>query len=406
MKCRHCSSELDLACLDLGTAPPSNSYLTRAQLSLPESYFPLRLLLCQSCYLVQTEDFAQRESLFTEDYAYFSSYSSSWLAHAQAYVQAMQERFSLNTESLVAEIAANDGYLLQYVKAQGIPCYGIEPTTSTAAVAKQRGIAIIEEFFGETLGSQLREQGKQADLIAANNVLAHVPDINDFVRGFACLLKPKGVATFEFPHLLNMVQQNQFDTAYHEHYSYLSLTAVQKIFEANGLQVFDVEQLNTHGGSLRVYAQTGTYHTMSERVADCLQQEKKVGMLGRDFYLGFQSNAERAKYTFVETLINYKKNGFKVVGYGAAAKGNTLLNFSGLRSDLIQFVADKNPQKQNKFLPGSRIPIVDVSNIAVLKPDRIILFPWNLKSELVSELSYVRDWGCKFVLAIPDLYEL
>ncbi len=401
MKCRHCSSQLDVACLDLGTAPPSNSYLTQAQLSLPESYFPLRLLLCESCFLVQTEDFAQRESLFTEDYAYFSSYSSSWLAHAQSYVQAMQQRFSLNADSLVVEIAANDGYLLQYVQAQGIPCYGIEPTTSTAAVAKQRGIAIVEEFFGEALGRHLREQGKQADLIAANNVLAHVPDINDFVRGFACLLEPTGVATFEFPHLLNMVQLNQFDTAYHEHYSYLSLTAVKKIFEANGLRVFDVEPLSTHGGSLRVYAQNGTHHAISERVADCLKQEQMAGMLGRDFYFDFQDNAERVKYALLEQLIQFKRDGLSVAAYGAAAKGNTLLNFAGVRSDLMQFVVDKNPQKQGKYLPGSRVPIVDIEYLKQQRPDRIIIFPWNLEQEITQELFFVREWGARFVIAIP-----
>ena len=403
MKCRHCSSQLDVACLDLGTAPPSNSYLTQAQLSLPESYFPLRLLLCESCFLVQTEDFAQRESLFTEDYAYFSSYSSSWLAHAQAYVLAMQQRFSLNADSLVVEVAANDGYLLQYVQAQGIPCYGIEPTTSTAAAATQRGIEIIEEFFGETLGSHLSEQGKQADLIAANNVLAHVPDINDFVRGFAKLLKSNGVATFEFPHLLNMVQLNQFDTAYHEHYSYLSLTAVKKILEANGLSVFDVEQLSTHGGSLRVYAQSGTHHVISERVADCLKQEKEAGMLGRDFYLSFQNNAERAKYALLEQLIQFKRDGLSVAAYGAAAKGNTLLNFAGIRTDLMQFVVDKNPQKQGKYLPGSRVPIVDVAYLKQQRPDRIIIFPWNLEQEITQELTFVREWAAKFVIAIPHL---
>jgi 2-polyprenyl-3-methyl-5-hydroxy-6-metoxy-1,4-benzoquinol methylase len=403
LKCRHCSSQLDVACLDLGTAPPSNSYLTQAQLSLPESYFPLRLLLCETCFLVQTEDFAQRESLFTEDYAYFSSYSSSWLAHAQAYVRTMQQRFLLNADSQVVEIAANDGYLLQYVQAQGIPCYGIEPTTSTAAVAKQRGIEIIEEFFGEVLGNDLREQAKQADLIAANNVLAHVPDINDFVRGFACLLKPTGVATFEFPHLLNMVQLNQFDTAYHEHYSYLSLTAVKKIFEANGLRVFDVEQLSTHGGSLRVYAQNGTHHAISERVTDCLEQEQMAGMLGRDFYLGFQDNAERVKYALLEQLIQFKRDGLSVAAYGAAAKGNTLLNFAGVRTDLVQFVVDKNPQKQGKYLPGSRVPIVDIDHLKQQRPDRIVIFPWNLEKEITQELSFVREWGAQFVIAIPHL---
>lgn len=403
MKCRHCSSQLNLACLDLGTAPPSNSYLTQAQLSLPESYFPLRLLLCDSCFLVQTEDFAQRESLFTEDYAYFSSYSSSWLAHAENYVQTMQQRFGLTDQSTVVEVAANDGYLLQYVQARGIPCYGIEPTTSTAAVAKQRGIAIIEEFFGDALGHRLQAQGKQADLIVANNVLAHVPDINDFVRGFARLLKPTGVATFEFPHLLNMVKLNQFDTAYHEHYSYLSLTAVKKIFETNGLFVFDVEQLSTHGGSLRVYAQVAQYHAVSERVAACLAQEAAAGMLTLAFYQGFQQSAEQAKYALIEQLIQFKRTGLTVAAYGAAAKGNTLLNFAGVRADLLSFVVDKNPQKQTKFLPGSRVPIVDLEHLKQHQPDRIIIFPWNLEYEITQELAFVREWGAQFVIAIPSL---
>lgn len=403
MKCRHCSSQLNLACLDLGTAPPSNSYLTQAQLSLPESYFPLRLLLCESCFLVQTEDFAQRESLFTEDYAYFSSYSSSWLAHAENYVQTMQQRFGLTDQSMVVEVAANDGYLLQYVQARGIPCYGIEPTTSTAAVAKQRSIEIVEEFFGEALGHRLQSQGRQADLIAANNVLAHVPDINDFVRGFARLLKPTGVATFEFPHLLNMVKLNQFDTAYHEHYSYLSLTAVKKIFEANGLFVFDVEQLSTHGGSLRVYAQVAQHHAISERVAACLAQEAAAGMLTPAFYQGFQQSTEQAKYALIEQLIQFKRAGLTVAAYGAAAKGNTLLNFAGVRADLLSFVVDKNPQKQMKFLPGSRIPIVDLEHLKQHKPDRIIIFPWNLEHEITQELAFVREWGAQFVIAIPSL---
>jgi len=403
LKCRHCSSQLDLACLDLGTAPPSNSYLTQAQLSLPESYFPLRLLLCQSCLLVQTEDFAQRESLFTEDYAYFSSYSSSWLTHAKNYVQAMQQRFGLTTDSVVVEVAANDGYLLQYVQALGIPCYGIEPTSSTAAMARQRGIEILEVFFGESLAIQLGQLGKQADLIAANNVLAHVPDINDFVRGFAKLLKPTGVVTFEFPHLLNMVQLNQFDTAYHEHYSYLSLTAVKRIFEANGLFIFDVEQLTTHGGSLRVFAQTSSHHLISDRVADCLQQEEMAGMLGHDFYRRLQSDADRAKYALLEQLIQFKREGLTVAAYGAAAKGNTLLNFAGVRGDLIQYVVDKNPQKQGKYLPGSRLPIVDIDYLKQQRPDRIIIFPWNLEQEITQELSFVRSWGAQFVIAIPEL---
>lgn len=403
MKCRHCHVELQHLCLDLGTAPPSNAYLTRERLSAPEIYYPLRLLFCEQCYLVQTEDFAQRESMFDEDYAYFSSYSSSWLQHAQQYVADMCARFALDGQSMVVEIAANDGYLLQYVKEREIPCYGIEPTASTAYAARQKGIHIVEQFFGQSLATELCAQGRQADLMVANNVLAHVPDLNDFVSGFALLLKPDGIATFEFPHLLNMVQSNQFDTAYHEHFSYLSLTAVKHLFDRHGLHLFDVESLPTHGGSLRVYAQTGQAHALSDNVAYHLKREQDAGMHQLDFYLNFQAQAIQAKNALLAYLLACQEQGLCVAAYGAAAKGNTFLNFAGIRGDLIRFVVDKNPQKQGKYLPGSRIPIVDVEFLKQHKPQRIVIFPWNLEKEIVEELSFVREWQAQFVVAIPQL---
>ncbi|MFZ6692470.1 methyltransferase domain-containing protein [Undibacterium sp. SXout20W] len=406
MKCRHCQAQLGHTFLDLGTAPPSNAYLKPDQLHAAEVWLPLRLLVCDQCWLVQTEDFTGRESLFDEDYAYFSSYSSTWLRHAEQYVIAMQERFGLHGGHCVVEVAANDGYLLQYVKRAGIPCFGIEPTASTAAAARERGLDIISEFFGQTLAQSLADQGRQADLIAANNVLAHVPDINDFVSGFATLLQPSGVATFEFPHLLRMVQGLQFDTAYHEHYSYLSLTAVQHIFAANGLTVFDVEELPTHGGSLRVFAQrTDTCaHIVQKSVADLLAMEDQAGMRNLSFYAGFQEKAEKIKYDVLSYLIDCKRKGLRVAAYGAAAKGNTLLNFAGIRSDLLGYVVDANPNKQLKFLPGSRIPIRDQLALMRDLPDIILILPWNLCDEIIRDLNEVCVWEPKFVVAIPEIH--
>ncbi len=403
MKCRHCASELRLPFLDLGSAPPSNAYLTETDLRASEVWFPLRLLVCESCWLVQTEDYAGRETLFTDHYAYFSSFSTSWLAHAEHYVKAMVQRFGLNKESQVVEIAANDGYLLQYVKVVGIPCYGVEPTAGTAASARAKGIAIIERFFGVELADELARTGQQADLLVANNVLAHVPDINDFVAGFARLLKSQGVATFEFPHLLSMVQENQFDTAYHEHYSYLSLTVVEHIFALNGLSVFDVEKLPTHGGSLRIFAQrsdSGT-HAVTRNVAQLLKTEADAGMAAATFYSGFQNRAEKAKDDLLAFLIEAKNQGLKVAAYGAAAKGNTLLNFAGVRPDLLPYVVDRNPAKQGKFMPGSRIPVVDEAHLKVHQPDRILILPWNLRQEVMAQLAYARKWGGQFVTAVP-----
>ena len=405
MKCRHCHAELKLKVIDLGSAPPSNAYLTVEKLQNPEKWFPLRVLVCEQCWLVQTEDFAQADELFDADYAYFSAFSSSWLAHSERYVTDMVQRFSLHEQSHVVEVAANDGYLLQYVKARGIPCTGIEPTASTAKAARAKGIDIIEEFFGVNLAKQLVTEGKQADLTAANNVLAHVPDINDFVAGFAVLLKPGGVATFEFPHLLNLIELNQFDTIYHEHFSYLSLTAVQHIFAVNGLTVFDVQELPTHGGSLRVFAQrteTGS-QVISDQVHLLLQKEERAGMLTTAYYAGFQRKAEKVKDDFVAFLIEAKRQGKTVAAYGAAAKGNTLMNFAGIRPDMISYVVDKNPSKQGKFMPGSRIPIVSEDTIQEEHPDFVVILPWNLRDEIMQQLAYIRECNGKFITAVPVL---
>jgi SAM-dependent methyltransferase len=374
-------------------------------LHAPEKYFPLRVLVCTRCWLVQTEDYAGADELFSADYAYFSSFSTTWLKHAEQYIADMTQRFALSARSHIVEVAANDGYLLQYAKARGIPCLGIEPTNSTAVAARAKGIDIVEEFFGVKLARQLVEQGKQADLTAANNVLAHVPDINDFVGGFAVLLKPAGVATFEFPHLLNLIEQNQFDTIYHEHYSYLSLTAVNAIFEANGLNVFDVEELPTHGGSLRVYAQrkdSGVQQS-SQNVGQLLRREAAAGVSGISFYAGFQAKANKVKNDLLVFLIEAQRSGKSVVGYGAAAKGNTLLNYAGIRSDLLPYVVDRNPAKQDKFLPGCRIPIVAEAQIKQTKPDYVVILPWNLRSEVAEQLGYIREWGGQFVTAVPKL---
>ena len=405
MKCRHCAVPLELTLVDLGSAPPSNAYLTAQTLHAPETWFPLRVLVCEQCWLAQTEDFARADDLFDAEYAYFSGFSSSWLAHCERYVSDMAARFGLGAGSHVVEVAANDGYLLQYVKARGIPCTGIEPTASTAAAARARGIPIVEDFFGVRLAKELAAQGRQADLMAANNVLAHVPDINDFAAGFAHLLKPQGVATFEFPHLMRLVAENQFDTIYHEHFSYLSLGTVSRIFAGAGLAVFDVEELPTHGGSLRVYAQRadGGRQPRSGRVDALLRREAQAGMLETDFYADFQARTDKVKNDFLAFLLEMKREGKRVAAYGAAAKGNTLLNYAGVRPDLIPFVVDRNPAKQGKFLPGSRIPIVGEERLKEARPDCIVLLPWNLREEVMAQLAYARAWGARFVTAVPVL---
>jgi len=405
MNCRHCDTPLVLPFVDLGAAPPSNAYLTKKALTRREIHYPLKVMVCGNCRLVQTEDTADAGELFDAEYAYFSSFSPSWVKHAETYIDAMVKRFRLGPESHVVEIAANDGYLLQFVKQRAIPCTGVEPTASTAAAAREKGIEIVEEFFGVELAEKLVANGKQADLTAANNVLAHVPDINDFVAGFTRLLKPAGVATFEFPHLLNLLRENQFDTIYHEHFSYLSLTAVNRIFAKNGLTIFDVQTLPTHGGSLRVFARRtdGDPRVISQAVADTLESEKLAGILEDNAYTDFQAKADKVKDDLVAFLIATKRAGKRVAAYGAAAKGNTLMNYAGIRPDLISFVVDLNPAKQNKFMPGSRIPIVAEIRVREDKPDFIVILPWNLRDEVIGQLQYIREWGGQFVTAVPEL---
>ncbi|MES2819761.1 MAG: class I SAM-dependent methyltransferase [Pseudomonadota bacterium] len=404
MNCRGCATPLSLPLIDLGTAPPSNAYLRADQLDQAESWVPLKVMVCQHCWLVQTEDYRAADSLFDADYAYFSSYSTTWLAHAERYVAQMAERFGLDAQSRVVEIAANDGYLLQYVARRGIPCLGVEPTASTARAARDKGLEIRELFFGEQTAQALVEEGWSADLMAANNVLAHVPAINDFLKGFATLLKPAGVATFEFPHLLRLMAEQQFDTLYHEHYSYLSLTTVQQLCQRNGLALFDVEALPTHGGSLRVYVQraAGPQQTLPA-VAELLAREEAAGVRTAAFYSSLAPAAEGIKHQLLAFLLRAKAEGKRVVGYGAAAKGNTLLNFAGVRPDLLAWVADANPHKQGKFMPGSRIPIVAPERIAQERPDYVLVLPWNLLEEVTAQLAEVRGWGGQFVVAVPGL---
>ena len=403
MKCRHCNTELKHTFIDLGSSPPSNAFRTKKALNKPEAWYPLKVMVCDCCWLVQTEDFVRADEMFSMDYAYFSSFSTSWLNHAKSYVDSITSRFNLDESSTVVEIAANDGYLLQYVKNKGIACYGIEPTHNTAKAARDKGIEIIEDFFNATKAEQLVKQGRQADLIVANNVLAHVPDINGFVKGFSILLKANGVSTFEFPHLLNLIEKYQFDTIYHEHYSYLSFTTTCAILKSNGMTVFDVEEIKTHGGSLRVYAQrsdTGK-QLVSKSVSELQKKENEIGISSIQFYEGFQKKAEHIKLEFLSFLTKTKQSDKKVVGYGAAAKGNTLVNFSGVGPDLLSYVVDKNIEKQGKYMPGSHIPIVEESRLKLDQPHYVIIFPWNIQQEVMEQLKYIQDWEGKFVTFIP-----
>lgn len=407
MNCRHCQAPLNLTFLDLGHAPPSNAYLSPAEIAAPELYFPLRLFVCEECWLVQTEDYARADELFSADYAYFSSISKSWLEHAARYVEMISGRLALGAESFVIEIASNDGYLLKNFVAAGVPCLGIEPTASTAAAAEKLGVPVLREFFGSELGLRLAGEGKQADLILGNNVFAHVPEINDFTAGMKRALKPGGTITLEFPHLMRLIEQTQFDTVYHEHFSYLSLYTVCRIFEKAGLQVFDVEELPTHGGSLRVYgchAEEG--RGRSAAVIRLLEQEGRRGMRSLSPYRDFQGRADRVKDDLVSFLLEQKRQGRKVVAYGAAAKGNTLLNYAGVKPDLLPYVCDAAPSKQGKFLPGSHIPVLPPEALKTLKPDVVLVLPWNIADEVVQLHGYVREWGGKFATAVPTLQEL
>lgn len=405
MECRFCKHHVTTEFADLVNSPASNSYLTAEQLNEPEVFYPLKVMVCEKCFLVQVDEYKKSSDIFNSEYAYFSSFSTSWLAHSKKYTEMMIARFGYNENSLVAEVASNDGYLLQYFKEKNVPVLGIEPTANTAAVAISKGIPSVVDFFGVRLAKQLVSEGKKADLLLGNNVLAHVPDIMDFVGGMNVILKDNGVITMEFPHLYQLVLNNQFDTIYHEHFSYLSFTTVSKIFEANNLVMFDVEEVPTHGGSLRIFAKhkNDSSKAISENVANMLKKEKDAGMLNIDYYKNFQVKIEGIKNDLLEFLLQQKRAGKKVAAYGAAAKGNTLLNYCGIKNDMISFVVDANPAKQNKFMPASHIPIVTEARIKNDKPDYIIILPWNIKDEIVKQLDYVKTWGCKFVVPIPKL---
>jgi C-methyltransferase C-terminal domain/Putative zinc binding domain/Methyltransferase domain len=404
MKCRHCGTPLEHNFVDLGFAPPSNAYLDAEDLSNPELHYPLRVKVCHRCWLVQTEDYARAEELFSANYAYFSSTSSSWLDHASRYAHMITERLKLGPQNFVIEVASNDGYLLKNFVAAGIPCLGIEPTASTAAAAEALGIPVTQQFFGEALGRQLADEGRRADLIAGNNVYAHVPDINDFTRGLAAALSSEGTVTLEFPHLVPLIEQTQFDTVYHEHFSYLSLTTVKHILAAAGLRVWDVEELPTHGGSLRVYGcHTEASITTTNRVNSLLAHEDQFGIARLETYTGFQKQADRVKDDLLAFLIEQKRAGRRVVAYGAAAKGNTLLNYAGVRPDLLPYVCDAAKSKQGKLMPGSHIPILPPGVLRENPPDYVLILPRNIANEVQTQLSDLVRSGVGFVTAVPEL---
>lgn len=404
MKCRHCQTGLKHCFIDLGFSPPSNAYLSDSDLRKPERYYPLKIFVCDNCWLVQTEDFVEADKLFSNDYAYFSSVSQGWLDHAKNYVAMITKRLGLGMQSQVIEVAANDGYLLKNFVEAGIPSLGVEPTESTARVAESLGIPIVREFFGKQLGNDFAKKGVQADLIIGNNVYAHVPDINDFTAGLKAALKPGGTITLEFPHLLQLIEHTQFDTVYHEHFSYLSLYTVMQIFSNAGLRIWDVEELSTHGGSLRVYGCHVEYKREENlSVSSILRKEQDYGLQTISTYHHFQSKIDRVKNELLSFLIEQKKQGNKVAAYGAAAKGNTLLNYAGVKSDLLSFVCDAAQSKQGKFLPGSHIPVLQPSVLREKKPDYILILPWNLKDEVMKQLEYIRDWAGKYVVVVPAL---
>jgi len=402
MNCRNCHEPLEHTFLDLGFAPPSNAYLTTADLNRPELYYPLKLKVCTTCWLVQTEDYAKADELFTSDYAYFSSTSSSWLKHAKEYCDLVTNKLGLNKRSFVIEVASNDGYLLKNFVQSGIPCLGIEPTAGTAEAAEKLGILVMREFFGEKMGRLLASAGKQADLIIGNNVYAHVPDINDFTIGLKTTLKPGGTITLEFPHLMRMIEYTQFDTAYHEHFSYLSLYTVANIFNQAGLRVYDVEELSTHGGSIRIYGcHTDDPRATMQSVNDLLACEAEFGLQSIETYKGFQQRVDLIKNNLLAFLIEAQRTGRRVAAYGAAAKGNTLLNYAGIKPDLLPFVCDAAEAKQGKYLPGSHIPIVEPGKISDYKPDIVLILPWNIASEVIYQNKYIISWGGRFATAVP-----
>lgn len=402
--CRFCDEPLSHTFVDLGMSPLCESYVTADRLNHMEAFYPLHVYVCQRCFLVQLEEYVRAEEIFTE-YAYFSSYSDSWLQHARRYVDAVTDRFGLGPDSRVIEVASNDGYLLQYFVAKGIPVLGIEPAVNVAKVAREKGVPTLVDFFGERVARQLAEGGQQADLVAGNNVLAQVPDLRDFVRGLKLVLKPHGVITIEFPHLDCLMRENQLDTIYHEHFSYFSFLTAERIFAAHDLTLFDVEELPTHGGSLRIYARHAEdeAHSVSERVHEMRRREEAAGFNGLEHYLAFAPKAISVKHRLLETLIGLKRDGHTIVGYGAPGKGNTLLNYCGIRTDFLDYTVDRSPYKQGKFLPGTHIPILHPDRIRQTRPDYVMILPWNLKKEIVRQLEYIREWGGKFIIPIPQV---
>jgi len=402
-RCRHCKAPLVVVFADLGATPISNDYLAAEKVNGPEPYYPLRVLVCSDCHLVQLQDFVTSTDLFRDDYAYFSSFSTTWLEHAKRYASEMTERFGLNSSSMVVEIASNDGYLLQFFKENKIGVTGIEPCRSVAEAARNdKDIPTEIMFFGEETAKKLKMQGKAADLMPANNVLAHVPNINDFVAGFRELLKPDGVATFEFPHLLNLIEKNQFDTIYHEHFSYLSLLAVERIIGRQGLRVFDVEQLHTHGGSLRVFVCHDNAKWETQPGLDEVRKLEKDAGLDKDgTYAAYAEQVRETKRVLLTLLIDLKRQGKTIVGYGAPAKGNTLLNYCGIGTDMLEFTVDRSPHKQGMFLPGTRLPIKPPEAIEEFKPDYVLILPWNLKDEIMAQMAHIKDWGGRFIVPIP-----
>ena len=401
--CRFCGSELHQVFVDLGMSPLANSYLTMADLQKMEPHYPLCIYICDRCYLAQLPVFETPEGIFT-DYAYFSSYSDSWLRHAKAYTDLMIERFGYNQSNFVIELASNDGYLLQYFKEKSIPVLGIEPAKNVALAANEAGIPTLVKFFGTDTARELASENKYADLIIGNNVLAHVPGLNDFVNGMKIVLKKKGVITMEFPHMMRLVAENQFDTMYHEHFSYFSFTTVEKVFASHGLTLFDVEELPTHGGSLRIYARHSNDETkpVGKRVAELKSREDAAGMTKMEYYLSFGEKVKETKRKILEFLIKAKAEGKSIAGYGAPAKGNTLLNYCGVRTDFIDYTLDRSPHKQGQYLPGTHIPIYHPDKVREDKPDYLVILPWNLKEEIMEQMSYIREWGGKFVTLIPE----
>lgn len=404
LKCRFCGEPLIHPFVDLGASPLANSYLKVEDLQKAEPFFPLCAYVCEACYLVQLPVFQSSEEIFS-DYAYFSSYSESWLEHAKAYTDLMIRKYAFHAKTQVIEIASNDGYLLQYFKEKDIPVLGIEPAANVAQAAQAAGIKTIVDFFGERLATDLVSKGVFADLLIGNNVLAHVPDLNDFVSGMKKMLTPRGIITMEFPHLMQLMEENQFDTIYHEHFSYFSLIAVKKVFNHHGLEIFDVEELGTHGGSLRIYAchMQDKTKPVSQRVTNLAEREHDAGYTSLNHYLSFNENVKQAKRNILDFMLEAKAKGKTIVGYGAPAKGNTLLNYCGIRTDFIDYTVDRSPHKQDHFLPGTRIPIYHPDKIKETRPNYLLILPWNLKDEIMAQMAQIRDWGGKFVVLIPDV---